>query len=91
MQAYVMVHVEAGRLAEATAAIRRIPKVSRADAVSGPYDIIVNAEAEHHGDLVRDVLDPIRATRGVIRTVTCPVASHAPIWEIEFKPALVAW
>ena len=76
MRAFILIHVEAGRAAEVTRAIRRISKVDRAYMVDGPYDVIAEAEADHHGELVRDVVDAIRSTPGVVRLVTCPLAGH---------------
>jgi len=47
--------------------------VSRVDLVTGPYDVIVRAEADSIDELGKRVLRPIQDVDGVIRTMTCPV------------------
>jgi DNA-binding Lrp family transcriptional regulator len=41
--------------------------------VTGPYDVIVRAEAESIDDLGRMVVSQIQIIDGITRTVTCPV------------------
>lgn len=54
-------------------AISAIPGVLRVNAVTGPYDVIVRAEAGAADDLGRLVVARIQQVEGVFRTLTCPV------------------
>jgi DNA-binding Lrp family transcriptional regulator len=47
--------------------------VLRVNAVTGPYDVIVRAEAGASDDLGRLVVARIQQVEGVFRTLTCPV------------------
>ena len=44
-----------------------------AEDVTGPYDVIVRAEADSVDDLGRLVVARIQAIEGITRTLTCPV------------------
>ncbi len=41
--------------------------------MTGPYDVIVRAQAENVDDLGRLVVAQIQAVDGITRTLTCPV------------------
>jgi AsnC-like helix-turn-helix protein len=41
--------------------------------VTGPYDIIAEAEAETLDELGRGVVRLVQGVEGITRTVTCPV------------------
>jgi DNA-binding Lrp family transcriptional regulator len=41
--------------------------------VTGPYDVIVRAEAENVDDLGRLVVAQIQGVPGITRTLTCPI------------------
>lgn len=43
------------------------------NAVTGPYDVIVRAEAGAADDLGRLVVARIQQVEGIFRTLTCPV------------------
>jgi DNA-binding Lrp family transcriptional regulator len=73
--AYVLIQTEVGkaaRVAEQTAAIEG---VTSAEDVTGPYDVIVRAEAQSVDDLGRMVVSHIQLIEGITRTVTCPVVN----------------
>ena len=70
--AYILVQVASGSPG-VSREIAKIKGVMAAQDVSGPYDIIVQAEARNLDDLGRNVLTPIQRTPGIIRTLTCPV------------------
>lgn len=89
MRAFVLVHVLSDRADQVVTAVRALKDVIRAEVVSGPYDVVVTAEASRYADLVREILEPIRATPGVVRIVVCPVAEHHSFWEMGEEPALV--
>jgi len=73
VQAYILVQTEVGYTAGVRSAIAALPGVVAAEDVTGPYDIIVRAEAAGMDDLGRDVLSAIQQVGGITRTLTCPV------------------
>ena len=54
-------------------AIREIAGVTIAEDVTGPYDVIVRAEANTMDELGRLIIASIQAVPGITRTLTCPV------------------
>jgi DNA-binding Lrp family transcriptional regulator len=73
VQAYILVQTEVGKAADVATAIGLISGVNQADDVTGPYDVIVRAEAENVDDLGRLVVAQIQAVPGITRTLTCPI------------------
>jgi DNA-binding Lrp family transcriptional regulator len=73
LEAFVLIQNEVGRSAHVARAIRDLDGVSRVDLVTGPYDVIVRAEADSIDELGKRVLRPIQDVDGVIRTMTCPI------------------
>jgi DNA-binding Lrp family transcriptional regulator len=47
--------------------------VMQADDVTGPYDVIVRAEADNVDDLGKMVVAQIQGISGITRTLTCPI------------------
>jgi len=47
--------------------------VAAAEDVTGPYDVIVRAEARNVDELGKLVVAKIQAVEGITRTLTCPV------------------
>jgi hypothetical protein len=45
VEAYVLIQAQVGRSAEVADAVRKIPGVRFTDVVTGPYDVVVRAEA----------------------------------------------
>jgi DNA-binding Lrp family transcriptional regulator len=43
--------------------------------VTGPYDVIVKAEAANVDELGRMVVSRIQAIDGITRTLTCPIVN----------------
>lgn len=74
VRAHIMVNVSAGHAGSLVHALRRMPRVLRAYAVSGIYDLIVIAEADTTEEL-DTVLDSVRELAGVERTLTSVVLS----------------
>jgi DNA-binding Lrp family transcriptional regulator len=52
-----------------------IDGVTRAQDVTGPYDVIVCVEAADVDSLGRDVVGAVQKVPGITRTLTCPVVS----------------
>jgi DNA-binding Lrp family transcriptional regulator len=73
LQAYMLVTVRMGDAAAAVDALCRIPGVRCADAVTGPYDIVVDIEATDVDALGKLVQEQLQTVPGVVRTITCPV------------------
>ena len=73
VQAYILVQTEVGKAADVARRIARIPGVTQAEDVTGPYDVIVRAQAENVDELGKLVAVQIQAVDGITRTLTCPV------------------
>jgi DNA-binding Lrp family transcriptional regulator len=75
MNAYILIQTAVGRQGDVSREIARIDGVVDADPVTGPYDVVVLAEAGSLDELGRKVLSQIEAIDGITRTLTCPVVS----------------
>lgn len=75
VQAYILVQTEVGAAASVTRRIAEVDGVRLAEDVTGPYDIIVRAEAASMDDFGRQVLHSIQEIPGITRTLTCPIVS----------------
>lgn len=75
VQAYILIQTNVGKAAEVAATIASIPGVTQADDVTGPYDVIVRAEAKNVDELGKMVVAKIQTVEGITRTLTCPVVN----------------
>lgn len=73
VSAYILIQTEVGQAQFVSDAARDIPGVAASDDVTGPYDVVVRAEAENVDELGRMVVSKIQAIPGITRTLTCPV------------------
>ncbi|GAB2935485.1 Lrp/AsnC family transcriptional regulator [Nonomuraea fastidiosa] len=73
VQAYILIQTEVGKAAAVAREISGIPGVTRAEDVTGPYDVIVRAEANNVDELGKLVVAQIQAVQGITRTLTCPI------------------
>ncbi|WP_329567881.1 Lrp/AsnC family transcriptional regulator [Kitasatospora sp. NBC_01266] len=73
VQAYILIQTEVGKATAVAEAISKIEGVLQAEDVTGPYDVIVRAEAGTVDDLGRLVVAQIQQVEGITRTLTCPV------------------
>jgi DNA-binding Lrp family transcriptional regulator len=71
--AYILVQTEVGKAAQVAKDIVDITGVQQAQAVTGPYDVIVRAEAQNIDELGQLVVARVQAVAGITRTLTCPV------------------
>jgi DNA-binding Lrp family transcriptional regulator len=75
VRAYVLIEAEVGRskgVGEAIVALKHADaKVAGVDTVTGPYDVIVQVEADDLDKLGRAITDGIQSIEGVARTTTC--------------------
>jgi len=73
VQAYILIQTEVGKAAAVAREIADVEGVSLAEDVTGPYDVIVRAEAANVDELGKLVVAKVQAVDGITRTLTCPV------------------
>ena len=73
VQAYILIQTEVGKAAAVAAAIAALDGVASAEDGTGPYDVIVRAEAKSVDELGKLVVASIQGVDGITRTLTCPV------------------
>lgn len=73
INAYVLIQTEVGKAADVARAIAEVNGVTLAEDVTGPYDVIVRAEARNVDELGKLVVAKVQAIDGITRTLTCPV------------------
>ncbi|MCE3552307.1 Lrp/AsnC ligand binding domain-containing protein [Pseudonocardia sp. RS11V-5] len=73
VQAYILIQTEVGKAAAVAAEIGAIQGVVTAEDVTGPYDVIVRAEAGDVDELGQLVVARVQGVSGITRTLTCPV------------------
>jgi DNA-binding Lrp family transcriptional regulator len=75
VQAYILIQTEVGKAHAVAEVISEVPGVIKAEDVTGPYDVIVRAEAASVDDLGRLVVAQVQRVPGITRTLTCPVVN----------------
>jgi DNA-binding Lrp family transcriptional regulator len=73
VQAYILIQTEVGKAAEVAQNIAEVKGVTLAEDVTGPYDVIVRAEARNVDELGKLVVARVQSIDGITRTLTCPV------------------
>ncbi|EGD43524.1 Lrp/AsnC family transcriptional regulator [Nocardioides sp. NPDC057767] len=73
VQAYILIQTDVGKAAEVATEIGKIQGVTLAEDVTGPYDVIVRAEARNVDELGKMVVARVQSLEGITRTLTCPV------------------
>jgi len=73
VQAYILIQTDVGKASAVAAAISAIPGVTLAEGITGPYDVIMRAEALTMEDFGRLILSKVQGVPGITRTLTCPV------------------
>lgn len=73
VNAYILIQTEVGEAAAVAEAISSLPGVTSAEDVTGPYDVIVRAEADTVDELGKLVVANVQGVSGITRTLTCPV------------------
>lgn len=73
VSAYILIQTEVGKAAAVAEQIAGLDGVATAEDVTGPYDVIVRAEAGDVDQLGKLVVANIQAVDGITRTLTCPV------------------
>ena len=72
-RAYVLIEAEAGHIGSVIATLRTLAGVRSADAVTGPYDVVVTLETSDQRDIGRLIMNEIHGITGIKRTITCYV------------------
>ncbi len=75
MKAYVLVKTEMAMTAEALTLIRKANGVVGAEVTFGPYDMVVQIEAENLEAIAKTIVWEIRTVPGIVDTMTC-IAVH---------------
>ncbi|MEU3351463.1 Lrp/AsnC ligand binding domain-containing protein [Streptomyces sp. NPDC037389] len=73
VQAYILIQTEVGKASTVAELIGKISGVIQAEDVTGPYDVIVRAQADTVDELGRMVVAKVQKVEGITRTLTCPV------------------
>ena len=73
VQAYILIQTEVGMAADVAREIAELDGVTLAEDVTGPYDVIVRAEARNVDELGKLVVARVQGVEGITRTLTCPV------------------
>jgi DNA-binding Lrp family transcriptional regulator len=73
VNAYLLIQTEVGRAAGVAGEIAAIVGVISAEDVTGPYDVIVHAEATTVDELGKLVVAKVQSVAGIVRTLTCTV------------------
>ena len=73
VNAYILIQTEVGKAAQVAKEVAAIKGVTSAEDVTGPYDVIVRAEASSVDELGQLVVAKVQNVPGITRTVTCPV------------------
>ena len=75
VHAYILVQTEVGQAAAVANEIGAVRGVVAAEDVTGPYDVIVRAEADDVDNLGRLVVAKVQGVPGITRTLTCQVVN----------------
>jgi DNA-binding Lrp family transcriptional regulator len=75
LQAFVLLELTQGRLAEAVEALERTPEVLEVDAISGPQDLICRVAARHTEHL-QEIVNSLLATDAIRRSTSYVVLSR---------------
>ena len=76
MKAYMFINAMRGQSLALSVAIKEVPGVQSADAITGDYDIIAMVEARDLGEL-RTRMTGVQGLEGVLKTTTCMVLSES--------------
>ena len=73
VQAYILIQTDVGKASQVAQAIAKVKGVTLSEDVTGPYDVIVRAEARNVDELGKLVVAKLQSIEGITRTLTCPV------------------
>ncbi len=75
VSAYILIQTDVGKAERVATQVRALAGVVAADDVTGPYDVIVRAEAPTIDELGQMVVSQVQMIEGLTRTVTCTVVN----------------
>lgn len=78
VSAYILIQTEVGQAEAVASHARDLAGVTQSEGVTGPYDVIVKAEAPSVDELGRMVVSRLQHIEGITRTLTCPVVDLGP-------------
>jgi DNA-binding Lrp family transcriptional regulator len=87
-RAYLLIEADAGEVGAVIRALREVPGIRTADAVTGPYDIIATLETSDQRMIGRLVIDVIHGITGIKRTITCVAIADG--WQNTSRGARMA-
>ncbi len=70
-KAYVLIETAIGKTQQVVDHLRSMPGVVAADAVTGPYDVIIVVETRDPNEVGKLVMNQIHGLEGVNHTLTC--------------------
>ena len=70
-KAYVLIETAIGKTQTVVERLRKMPGVIAADAVTGPYDVIIVVETKDPNEVGKLVMNSIHGLEGVNHTLTC--------------------
>ena len=73
VRAYVFIQTRVGMGPQVARDVGGIQGVLSSEGVTGPYDVIVRAEARNVDELGKLVVAKVQSVDGITRTLTCPV------------------
>jgi DNA-binding Lrp family transcriptional regulator len=73
VKAYIMINTMQSQVGSALSKLRQSHSVLSAEAVTGPYDIMLTVEAEDMDTLGQLIVNELQPAPGVERTITCVV------------------
>ncbi len=76
MKAYMFINAMRGQSLALAKAIRSVPGVQGADAITGDYDILVSVQARDMGDL-STIMSGVQKIEGILKTTTCMVLAES--------------
>ena len=76
VQVYILIQTEVGKASSVATSVSKIPGVTLAEGVTGPYDVIMLAQAPSMEELGRAILSKVQGVAGITRTLTCPVTTY---------------
>ncbi len=76
MKAYMLINAMPGQSLALTKAIRGIPGVQSADAITGDFDIVATVQARDLADL-GTLMTGVQRIEGVFKTTTCMVLAES--------------
>ncbi len=71
MKAYILVTADPGHTPDLARKLAAIPGATEVHEVMGPYDIVLELEADELEDVTNVLRHAIRPLEGVLNTVTC--------------------